>query len=70
MRYYYEKPTIYLSLYGSTYICDHLVYKKCTLYQIGEYGLAVIQQRFDPKTKNTWWAEIDPCTKRAMGNVF
>jgi hypothetical protein len=23
-------------------------------------GLAVIQQRYDPDTKRTWWGEIDP----------
>lgn len=23
-------------------------------------GLAVIQQRFDPLDKSTWWTEIDP----------
>lgn len=23
-------------------------------------GLAVIQQRFNPDTKKTWWGEIDP----------
>lgn len=27
---------------------------------IGEKGLAVIQQRFDEKTKSTWWGEVDP----------
>lgn len=28
MRYHYEKPTIYLSMYGKRYICDHPVYDK------------------------------------------
>lgn len=60
MRYHYEKPTIYSSLYGSTYICNHPVYDKCTLYQIGDKGLSVIQQRFDKTGKTTWWGEIDP----------
>ena len=60
MRYHYEKPSIYLSMYGSTYNCDHPVYNKCTLYQIDKKCLAVIQQRYDPKTKTTWWGEIDP----------
>lgn len=60
MRYHYEKPSIYLSLYGSTYECDHPAYYKCTLYKMGERGLAVIQQRYDPETKYTWWDEIDP----------
>lgn len=60
MRYHYEKPSIYLSLYGTTYTCDHPVYNTCTLYQINGKGLAVIQQRFDPITKQTQWGEIDP----------
>lgn len=60
MRYHYEKPSIYLSMYGATYPCDHTVYSKCTLYQAGDRGLAVIQQRYDDKTKRTWWSEVDP----------
>ncbi|MCD8119694.1 MAG: hypothetical protein LUE29_09510 [Lachnospiraceae bacterium] len=60
MRYHYEKPAIYLSLYGERYICNHPVYDACTLYKIGKKGLAVIQQRYDPETKHTWWGELDP----------
>lgn len=58
MRYHYEKPARYMSMYGSTYICNHPVYNKCTLFKIGDKGLAVIQQRY--RSKRTWWAEIDP----------
>ena len=60
MRYHYEKPTTYLSKYGDTYICDHDVYDKCTLFKIGDKGLSVIQQRYNRDTKRTWWSEIDP----------
>lgn len=60
MRYHHEKPSIFLSLYGSTYNCNHPVYDKCTLYTINNKGLAIIQQRFDPETKSTRWGEIDP----------
>lgn len=60
MRYHYEKPSVYLSLYGNTYECNHPVYTKCTLYLIGNKGLAVIQQRFDKEMKKTWWDAIDP----------
>ena len=59
MRYHYEKPKIYLSVYGERYICDHPVYDCCTLFRIGEKGLAVIQQRFDPVAKTTFWGEVD-----------
>lgn len=60
MRYHYEKPNVYMSLYGKIYICNHPVYNSCTLYKIGDKGLAVIQQRFDQETKRTFWTEIDP----------
>ena len=52
MRYHYQKPDIYRSMYGETYICNHPVYNKCTLFRIGDNGLAVIQQRFNAETKN------------------
>lgn len=66
MRYHYEKPSIYVSMYGSTYECDHPVYDKCTLFEIGSKGLAVIQQRYDKTTKVTWWSEIDPWLTDAL----
>ena len=47
-------------MYGDTYECNHPVYNKCTLFKIGDKGLAVIQQRFDPDSKQTWWGELDP----------
>lgn len=48
MRYHYEKPKVYLSMYGETYECYHPVYDRCTLFKMGKKGLAVIQQRYDP----------------------
>lgn len=60
MRYHYEKPDTYNSIYGEIYICNHPVYDRCTLYKIGDKGLAVIQQRFNPVSKTTRWTEIDP----------
>lgn len=60
MRYHYEPKSVYLSLYGKTYSCDHPVYSTCTLYIVDDRGLAVIQQRFDSKTKSTIWTDIDP----------
>lgn len=60
MRYHYEKPSVYISTYGRTYMCDHPVYTWCTLYTIGDKGLAVIQQQFDDKNKTTFWSTIDP----------
>lgn len=60
MRYHYEKPTTYSTNYGVTYTCKHPVYNSCTLYLINNRGLAVIQQRYEPYRKTTWWSEIDP----------
>lgn len=44
---------------GRRYRCDHPVYNSCTLFLVEERGLAVIQQRFDPETKATFWTEVD-----------
>ena len=60
MRYHFEKPPFYSSMYGSIHKCDHPAYNICTLFKMGTRGLAVIQQRFNPDTKETRWSEIDP----------
>lgn len=60
MRYHYDKPAIYSSLYGKIYECDHPIYNKGTLFEIEDFGLIVIQQRFNSDTKSTWWGELDP----------
>lgn len=60
MRYHYSKPNLYVSMYGTIYICDHPVYDRCTLFEIDDKGLAVIQQRYEPDSKYTWWSELDP----------
>jgi hypothetical protein len=36
------------------------VYNVCTLFKIGNRGLAVIQQRFNKHEKTTHWSGIDP----------
>lgn len=60
MRYHYEKPKNYGSKYGEIYICDHPVYNSCTLFKIGNKGLAIIQQRYNIHNKSTIWTDIDP----------
>ena len=50
MRYHYEKPEFYASMYGEIYICDHPVYTRCTLFVIGDKGLSIIQQRYEADT--------------------
>lgn len=59
MRYHYDKPKIFTSNYGTLYKCNHPIYDICTLFTIGDRGLAVIQQRFNLNTKETWWSGID-----------
>ena len=59
MRYHFEKPERLLSVYGERYFCDHPVYNVCTLFRIGDKGLAVIQQR-QRSDKSTRWGELDP----------
>ena len=59
MRYHYKKSLRDKAYYQYVYSCDHPVYSKCTLFKINDKGLAVIQQRYDPSNKTTWWTEID-----------
>lgn len=66
MRYHYKRPDFYPKYCGKTYCCNHPVYSKCTLFTIGDLGLAVIQQRYDSRTKHTWWGEIDPWLMGAL----
>ena len=60
MRYHHQPAKIYLSVYANVYECDHPVYNKCTLYLVGNWGLGVIQQRYNSANKSTYWTEIDP----------
>lgn len=60
MQLYYKKPDFFSGLYGSLYYVDHPCYNRCTLFKIKDRGIAVVQQRFEPETKKTWWDAIDP----------
>lgn len=42
------------------HICAIIQYIVRVLYKIGREGLAVIQQRYNPTDKTTYWTEIDP----------
>ena len=53
MRYHYEKPTIYLSMYGKLYICEHPVYNSCTLFQINDKGLSSLRSITAPQRLQT-----------------
>ena len=58
MRYHFERPVKTTSQHGETYLCGHPVYSRCTLYKLGNRGLAVIQQRYIRANKATIWREI------------
>lgn len=60
MRYHDIPPKEWTSYYGSVYRCNHPVYRVCTLYREQGKGLCVIQQRYNEKTKTTYWSAIDP----------
>lgn len=60
MRYYYQKLDNYIVTKGHTYKCNHPLYDTCTLYLDGDFGLAVIQERFNSTLKTSWWSAIDP----------
>lgn len=66
MRYHYEKPTTYSVMYGEVYRRNHPVYNVCTLFKIGDKGLAVVQQRFNEHNKTTNWTGIDPWLNDAL----
>lgn len=42
------------------YYGKEMLQRALCLLTVGEKGLAVIQQRFDEKTKSTWWGDVDP----------
>lgn len=61
MRYHQEQPDLYKRpVHAQSYRCDHPVYSRGTLYFRDDIGLVVIQQRYDPASKRTWWNGIDP----------
>lgn len=61
MRYHDNaQPQEWTNYYGSVYRCNHPVYRVCTLYKERSKGLCVIQQRYNEKSKATYWSAIDP----------
>lgn len=60
MKYHDIPPEQWTNYYGSVYRCNHPVYHTATLYYEHRKGLCVIQQRFNPKNKTTYWSAIDP----------
>lgn len=46
-----------------TYVCPHPLYDNATLYFKKDWedlkGLCIVQERFDPNTKISWWGPVD-----------
>lgn len=59
MRYHYKSRSISEDDAGIIYKCEHPLFNRCTLFKQGDLGIAVIQQRFNPKLKISWWDSID-----------
>jgi hypothetical protein len=60
MLYYNPPDKKTPSKHSIRYICNHPVYDECTVFIFDEKkGIAVIQQRYDPLSKHTWWGPID-----------
>ena len=59
MKYLYEKPDKWDNV-GIIYKCDHPMYNRCTLFKVGESGVAVIQEHFNEQLKTRWWGSVDP----------
>ena len=59
MKYYYEKPKTWDKSPGEVVIVNHPLFNRCTVFQKYGIGIMVVQQRFNPITKVTWWGPID-----------
>jgi hypothetical protein len=59
MKYYYQKRENWISA-GRAYQCDHPMYSRCTLFQNGSRGLAIIQEKFNPIKKTRQWSSVEP----------
>lgn len=70
MKGYYE-PTNKKSRFGRSlvYVCSHPLYRSCTLFQDGSFGVAVIQQRFNEGERLFWWGPIDPWLAEDIRNA-
>ncbi len=66
MKYYYEKPTDWVGA-GEIYECDHPMYHRCTLFRSGPVGLAVVQEKYNKKTKARYWSLVEPWI---VGDIF
>ena len=59
MKYFTEKDSK-RAVNRFLYHCDHALYSACTLYELGDKGLAVVQKRFNPRIKVFWYGPVEP----------
>lgn len=45
--------------YSKTVKCDHPLFSAYTVFREGKKGLGVIQQKFNPAYRFSWWGPID-----------
>lgn len=62
MMYFYEKPDDWERGSALVVKSNHPLYNKCTLYMSDDIFrfVAIVQQRFNPVMKTTWWGPVDP----------
>ena len=58
MKYFYQKPEIYIDIYGKTVTLDHPIYQKGTKISTDGKAIIIVQQRFINKT--FFWDSVDP----------
>ena len=68
MRYYIPPSEKVPARCGKRHRCNHPAYDECTVFIQDGKGIAVIQQRYDPYTKHTWWGPIDDWLSDAISN--
>lgn len=60
MKYYYKPSKTENSGAGETYIYDHPLFNRATLFRTGDRGLLIVQEHYNKKTKARWWGPVMP----------
>lgn len=60
MKYYYKPSIDAKSGAGETYICDHPLFNRATLFKSGNRGLLIVQEHYNKKTKARLWGQVVP----------
>lgn len=60
MKYYYKPSIDAKSGAGETYICDHPLFSRATLFKSDNRGLLIVQEHYNKKTKARLWGPVVP----------